>query len=130
MTKTDAQQRDALEVAALPADVTGAVDAARDKKTERLTVLDLREVDAFTDYFVICTAANVRQAQAIADGIEERLKQQGVRAAHTEGYDRGEWILMDYFDFIVHVFTRDAREFYALERLWGKAPRLELAGPT
>lgn len=129
MVKTDAQ-RDALSPIDLPEDVAEAVEAARDKKALRVTVLDLREADAFTDLFVICTASNVRQAQAIADAIEERLRTRGRRVAHIEGYDRAEWVLLDYFDFIVHVFTADTREFYALERLWGKAPRLELANPA
>lgn len=129
MVKTDAQ-RDDLSPIDLPEDVAEAVEAARDKKALRVTVLDLRGSDAFTDLFVICTASNVRQAQAIADAIEERLRARGRRVAHVEGYDRAEWVLLDYFDFIVHVFTADTREFYALERLWGKAPRLELANPA
>jgi ribosome-associated protein len=110
----------------LPADVTAAVEAAQDKKALRITLLDLRGSEAFTDVFVICTASNVRQAQAIADAIEERLRERSRRVSHVEGYDRAEWILLDYFDFIVHVFTPETREFYALERLWGKAPRYEL----
>lgn len=129
MVKTDAQ-REAQTPIDLPEDVAEAVEAARDKKALRVTVLDLRGSDAFTDLFVICTASNVRQAQAIADAIEERLRTRGRRVAHIEGYDRAEWVLLDYFDFIVHVFTADTREFYALERLWGKAPRLELANPA
>ncbi len=131
MANTDAErtQPDAATPPLAP-DVLAAVDAARDKKATRVTVLDLRDADAFTDVFVICTASNIRQAQAIADAIEEKLREQGVRPAHIEGYDRAEWILMDYFDFIVHVFTPATREFYALERLWGKAPRIELADPS
>ena len=114
----------------LPGDVTAAIEAARDKKALRITVLDLRGSDAFTDQFVICTASNVRQAQAIADAVEERMRERGRRVAHIEGYERAEWVLLDYFDFIVHIFTPDTREFYALERLWGKAPRHELANPA
>ncbi len=110
----------------LPADVTAAVEAARDKKALRITLLDLRGSEAFTDVFVICTASNVRQAQAIADAIEERLRTLDRRVSHIEGYDRAEWVLLDFFDFIVHIFTPETREFYALERLWGKAPRHEL----
>lgn len=128
MVNTNAQ-REPLSPIELPDDVATAVDAARDKKALRVTVLDLRGADAFTDLFIVCTASNVRQAQAIADAIEERLRERGRRVAHIEGYDHAEWVLLDYFDFIVHVFTADTREFYALERLWGKAPRLELAGP-
>ena len=126
MVNTDAQ-RQPLSPIELPEDVATAVEAARDKKALRVTVLDLRGADAFTDLFIVCTASNVRQAQAIADAIEERLRERGRRVAHIEGYDRAEWVLLDYFDFIVHVFTADTREFYALERLWGKAPRIELA---
>ncbi len=127
MVNTDAQH-EPLSPIELPEDVATAVDAARDKKALRVTVLDLRGADAFTDLFIVCTASNVRQAQAIADAIEERLRERGRRVAHIEGYDRAEWVLLDYFDFIVHVFTADTQEFYALERLWGKAPRIELAG--
>ena len=129
MVNSDAQ-REPLTSIALPDDVSAAVEAARDKKALRVTVLDLRGAEAFTDLFVVCTASNVRQAQAIADAIEERLRERGRRVAHVEGYDRAEWVLLDYFDFIVHVFTAATREFYALERLWGKAPRLELANPA
>ena len=105
-----------------------AVDAALDKKSPRVTLLDLRGAGAFADFFMICTGTNVRQVQAIADGIEARLKSEGLRPAHVEGYDRAEWILLDYFDFIVHVFTPDTREFYSLDRLWGTAIRTEMAG--
>ena len=128
MVNTDAQ-RDTERSLALPEDVETAVEASRDKQAPRITLLDLRGADAFTDLFLICTASNVRQAQAIADAIEERLRMRGRRVAHIEGYDRADWVLLDYFDFIVHIFTADTREFYALERLWGKAPRRELAGP-
>jgi ribosome-associated protein len=103
------------------------VDAALDKKATRVTLMDLRGAGAFADFFVICTGTNIRQVQAIADAVEERLKQVGIRPAHVEGYDRAEWILLDYFDFIVHVFTPDTREFYSLDRLWGTATRTEMA---
>jgi ribosome-associated protein len=103
-----------------------AVAAARDKKATDLVVLDLRKTGAFTDYFLICTGANPRQVHAIADAIEAALKARQVRPAHLEGYQRAEWILVDYFDFIVHVFSPSARAFYGLERLWGNAARLDL----
>lgn len=128
MAKTDAQRAEQAP-APIPEDVRAAVDAALDKKATRVTVLDLRGAQAFADLFVICTGTNVRQVQAIADAIEARLREQGTRPAHIEGYDRAEWILLDYFDFIVHVFTPDTREFYALERLWGNATRLEQGDP-
>lgn len=110
----------------LPTDVKLTAEAAADKKASHLLVLDLRKSSAFTDFFVICTAGNVRQAQAIADGIEEALRHRGVRPALTEGYERGQWILIDFFDFIVHIFSPASREYYGLERLWGDAKRIEL----
>ena len=105
----------------VPADVALAVSAALDKKAEQVHVLDLRKGSAFTDFFIIATGNNIRQVQAIADGIEEALRKAGSRAALVEGRTRSEWLLMDYFDFIVHVFTPTTREFYALEKLWGDA---------
>ena len=110
----------------LPSQLATAIEAARSKKATALTVLDLRKTGAFTDYFLICTGANPRQVHAIADGIEETLKLSKVRPTHVEGYQRAEWILLDYFDFIVHVFSPNARQFYGLERLWGEAARIEL----
>ncbi len=104
----------------------GAVQAALDKKAEDVVVLDLRTTGGFTDYFVICTGANARQISAIADGIRETLKRDfGERMALAEGVERSEWILLDYFDFVIHVFSRDCRAFYNLERLWGNAERHE-----
>jgi ribosome-associated protein len=110
----------------LPAEITLATTAALDKKVLDLVVLDLRKGSAFTDFFIIGTGANVRQVQAIADAIEEALRKKGVRPALVEGYSRGEWVLLDYFDFIVHVFGRETRTFYDLERLWGSADRIEI----
>lgn len=111
----------------LPRQVTQAIDAARGKKALEITVLDLRKTGAFTDHFVICTGANPRQVHAIADAVEQSLKAAGVRPSHVEGYERAEWILLDYFDFIVHVFSPSARQFYGLDRLWGNAARIEIA---
>jgi ribosome-associated protein len=105
----------------LPSDLTQAAAAALDKKAEDVLVLDLRPSTAFTDFFLICTGNNVRQVQAIADSVQSALRQQGTRPTLVEGYDRGEWVLIDYFDFIVHVFAPATRTFYALERLWGDA---------
>ena len=107
-------------------ELTIAIDAARDKKATDLVVLDLRKTGAFTDYFLICTGANPRQVHAIADAVEQALKTRQVRPAHVEGYQRAEWVLVDYFDFIVHVFSPSARSFYGLERLWGNAARIDL----
>lgn len=110
----------------LPADFLAAVAGARDKKALDLVVLDLREAGAFCDYFLICTGASQRQVHAIADGVEEALKAMGGRPAHIEGHARAEWVLLDYFDFIVHVFSPTARAFYSLERLWGSAVHVEV----
>ncbi len=113
--------------AKLPRAVTGAVDAARDKKAEDIVVLDLRHAGGFTDYFVICTGNNARQIVAIADSVRDTLKQEfGERPTLTEGVERSEWILLDYFNFVVHIFSRECRSFYGLERLWGAAERVEL----
>lgn len=112
----------------LPADVNRAVEAAQDKKASDVVVLDLRGTPAFTDFFVLCSGANPRQVKAIADAIEEALRAEKIRPAHIEGYDRAEWILMDYFSFIVHVFAPATREFYSLERLWADAERMEISG--
>jgi ribosome-associated protein len=100
--------------------------AASDKKALDIVVLDLREVASFTDYFVITSGTNVRQVQAIADEVVEQLKKQGTRAARVEGYKTAEWVLVDYGDFVVHVFEDKARRFYDLERLWREAARVEL----
>jgi len=113
--------------ARVPEQVTAAVQAAFDKKAEKLELLDLRDGLAFTDFFIICTGNNLRQVQAIADGIQEALREEGVRPALVEGYNRAEWILLDYFDFIVHIFTPATRDFYALDRLWGDAKRIEVS---
>src|SRR5947209_5231355 len=106
--------------------VTAAIQACLDKKAEELSVLEMEKGSgAFTDYFVLCSGTNPRQVQAIADEVELRLKNAGVRPTHVEGYKQGEWILVDYVDFVVHVFSERARKFYDLERLWKTAKRLE-----
>ena len=131
--------RRAVKAQRLPKEVIGAVDAARDKKAEDVVVLDLRTAGGFTDYFVICTGGNPRQITAIADSVQERLKRDfNERPALMEGVDRSEWILLDYFNFVVHIFSRECRAFYGLERLWGNAERHEfdnepstrVAGPS
>ena len=106
-----------------------AVRAAESKKAADIKVLDLREVTSFTDHFIICTGANPRQIQAISDEIVLRMKQEGEYALSTEGYDSAEWILLDYGDCIVHVFSEKAREYYDLERLWRHARTVEVPEP-
>jgi ribosome-associated protein len=109
----------------LPKQIETAIDAAEDKKALDLAILDLRKAGGFTDYFVICSGGNPRQIRAIADGVLDALAAEGVKPAHVEGYDRSEWVLLDYFDFVVHVFARETRVFYGLERLWGNAERVQ-----
>jgi ribosome-associated protein len=112
--------------AGLPAQVAQAVRAAEEKKANQLVVLDLRTTAGFTDHFVIASGTNTRQVRAIADAVMESLWALDVKPAHVEGYDRSEWILIDYFDFVVHVFSPETRVFYGLERLWGNAERIEV----
>ncbi len=107
-------------------EVGTAVRAALDKKASDVVILDLRNTPAFTDFFVLCSGQSTRQVKAIVDAVEETLRAAKIRPAHVEGYDRAEWILMDYFTFIVHVFTPQTRAFYSLERLWGDAKRIEV----
>jgi len=101
-----------------------AVEAAQVKKAADISVLDLRSVASFTDTFVICSGLNARQIQAISDAVEMQLKREGRRPASIEGYQQAEWILLDYGDLIVHIFSPRARSYYELERLWRTARRL------
>ncbi len=122
MAKTEKRRKSTR----MPAQITRAIAAAEDKKAIDLVVLDLRKAAGFTDYFVICSATNTRQVRAIADAVMEALAADGAKPAHIEGYDRSEWVLLDYFDFIVHVFGTETRLFYGLERLWGNAERVDV----
>ena len=126
MAKTEKQTRRNTGTKKLSGDVAKAVEAALDKKASEIVVLDLRQTPAFTDFFVLCSGQNQRQVKAIADAIEDSLRTDRVKPAHVEGYDRAEWVLMDFFTFIVHVFTPQTRAFYSLERLWGDAQRIEV----
>src|ERR1700757_1055221 len=120
MKKTDLQRQ-----------VTEAISACQEKKAEEITVLELeKDSGAFTDYFVVCNGTNPRQIQAISDEVEERLRKAGMRPTHVEGYKQAEWVLLDYVDFVVHVFSEKARKYYDLERLWKSAKRLEPADLT
>lgn len=104
--------------------VREAVAAADDRKALDVKVMHLGKISDFTDYFLICSGTSDRQVQAIADSVEERLRSEGTRPLHVEGYNRGQWVLLDYGDLVVHVFQEDPRRFYALERLWGDAPEV------
>jgi ribosome-associated protein len=125
MAKTE--KRRTTRARKLTGDIAKAVRAALDKKAVDVVVLDLRHTPAFTDFFLLCSGQNARQVHAIADAVEEALKAAKLRPAHIEGYDRAEWILMDYFTFIVHIFTPQTRAFYSLERLWGNAERIDVS---
>lgn len=103
-----------------------AVRAVQGRKARDLSVLDLGGVSSFTDFFVICSGTSTRHTQSICDAVVAELKQNGVVPAHVEGYNQAEWILVDYLNFVVHIFLERAREFYDLERLWRKAERVAL----
>jgi len=113
---------------ALKQQIAEAMAACQDKKAESVTILEMEKgSNAFTDYFLICSGVNPRQVQAIADEVEERLEKSGQRVTHKEGYSQAEWVLLDYVDFVVHIFSEKARQYYDLERLWKTAKRLEPA---
>ena len=103
-----------------------AARAALSKKALDLVVLDLREITSFADYFLICTGTNARQNQAVSDEIYLQMKDRGELPVSLEGYDNGEWILLDYGDLICHIFQEKTRAFYDLERLWRHAKRVEV----
>ena len=105
-----------------------AVQSAQNKKALDLVILDLKGIASFTDIFFLCSGTSTPQNQAISDEIEAKLKEMGRRPTHVEGYQQAEWILMDYSDFIVHIFSPKSRAFYNLERLWREAPRMEIDG--
>src|SRR6202030_3743822 len=108
--------------------IAAAIQACLEKKAEELSILEMEKGSgAFTDYFVVCSGTNPRQVQAIADEVELRLKGAGLRPTHIEGYRQAEWVLIDYVDFVVHIFSEKARKFYDLERLWKSARRVEPA---
>jgi ribosome-associated protein len=108
--------------------VSEAILACQEKQADDVTILELeKDSGAFTDYFVMCSGTNPRQIQAISDAVDERLEALGLRVTHSEGYKQAEWVLLDYVDFVVHIFSEKARQFYDLERLWKSAQRLEPA---
>jgi ribosome-associated protein len=116
-----------LTLRSIGADLRRAIEAAQEKKAGDLVVLDLRGLASFTDFFLLATGSSNRQLKTIAAAIEEELAGNGVKPGHVEGYPHGDWILMDYVDFVVHVFTPRSRAYYNLERLWGDAERLAIA---
>ena len=109
----------------LPEDIRVAIRSAHAKKAFDVVVLDLRGQGAFTDFFLLCSANGERQVKAIVDAITSQLRSRQTRPSHIEGYERAEWVLIDYFDVVVHVFISGTRSFYDLERLWGAAKRIE-----
>jgi ribosome-associated protein len=125
--KQSTRTRKRVHPPALSSELTLTIAAALDKKALDVVVLDLRTSSAFTDFFVIATGTSVRQVQAIAEAVQAALNKAGVKPALVEGQGRAEWVLIDYFDFIVHVFTPATRDFYALERLWGDAVRVDVS---
>lgn len=115
-----------LDAGELPAEVSSAMEGARDRKGQDVVVLDLRGLSSATDFFLIATGTSDIHVRGIAENIIEALKRDGVRPDHVEGLRGGRWVLIDYIDFVVHVFHHAARSFYQLETLWGDAPRLDL----
>lgn len=107
-----------------------AVQAALERKAIDTTVLDMGKVTTFTEQFVICHGTNSRQVQAIAESVRAELKSEGRRPLNMEGLRNAEWVLLDYGDFVVHVFSKDKRYYYDLERLWRNAPRLPVPVPA
>ena len=105
-------------------------ERAEDRKALDSVALDMREISDLCDYFFICGADSTRQAKAIADGIIDPLKQEDIRPMHVEGYNEGQWILLDYNSVMAHIFCGETRSFYKLERLWGDAPRVIFTPPV
>jgi ribosome-associated protein len=123
-SKTATKPRPRKSAPRMPKAINAGIAAALDKKAGDIVIMDLRKASSFTDFFVLCTGQNMRQVRAIAEAIETELKKEGLRPSLVEGYNKAEWVLLDYFDFIFHVFTPSTRAFYGLERLWGAAERI------
>jgi len=111
-------------------EIRWALEAAQDKQAVDVTVLKLACTGAFVEYFLLCSGRSQPQIRAIGEAIEERLARNGVRLAHREGKFLAEWVLLDYGDFLVHIFSERARQYYDLERLWRTAERMEFPAPT
>ncbi|MEX2273680.1 MAG: ribosome silencing factor [Vicinamibacterales bacterium] len=123
-TRTAAKRRPRRSAPRMPKAISAGIAAALDKKADDVVIMDLRKASSFTDFFVLCTGQNMRQVKAIAEAIEAELKKEGLRPSLVEGYNKAEWVLLDYFDFIFHIFTPSTRAFYGLERLWGSAEKI------
>jgi ribosome-associated protein len=119
-----------VTIHSLRPEIRWALEAAQDKQAVDITVLKLPGTSAFAEYFLLCSGHSQPQINAISDAIEERLDSQGVRLAHREGKGGSEWVLLDFGDFVVHIFSQRAREYYALERLWRTAERLDFPAPS
>ena len=111
-------------------EIRSAVEAAQDKQAVDITVLNLSGAGAFAEYFLLCSGQSQPQIQAIGEAIEEKLHRQGRRVAHREGKSSAEWVLLDYGDFVVHIFSERARQYYDLERLWRSAERMTFPAPS
>jgi len=122
VTNVTPESHSAPEAEDLPEEVVRAAELALDRKAERVMALDLRGISSATDYFVLATGNSDIQVRAISEHIMEEMARSGVKVLHVEGLDRARWVLMDFVDFVVHVFHPLAREFYQLELLWGDAP--------
>lgn len=115
-----------IHVPDLPEPLPQILHALEDRQAQDIVVLDLRDGGAFTDWFVVASGRSMRHVQAIADSVGERLRAVDARPKHVEGYAHAQWVLMDCFDVVVHVFTHETRALYDLERLWGSAVRIEI----
>ena len=115
---------DAATAPDIPAEVRAAVDVAVDRQALDLRALDLSQISHFTDFFVICSGSNERHVQAIADAIQRKLRDLDLRPMGIEGYDHGQWVVLDYGFIVVHIFSEEMREYYRLEGLWADAPDL------
>lgn len=128
MKKTYSKKSDVKKKNELKTQVSAAIAACQDKKAEHITVLEMDQASgAFTDYFLICSGTNPRQVQAISDEVELRLKRAGLYPNNIEGHRQAEWVLIDYVDFVVHIFSEAARKYYDLERLWKSAKKIDPA---
>ncbi len=118
-----------MNLNSLPKSISAVIEAAQSKKATAITILSLAGFGAFAEYFMICSAESARQIEAIGEEIEAKLRQGGVRLPHREGRAGTEWLLLDYGNFVVHVFSEKARAFYDIERLWRAAQRLDVPEP-